>query len=93
MKKETKIWLLVVAIAVALVVVAWFAGMYRGQKMVEESLESKTDTVVKITTVYKEFPEPLKTVQANYLAIPSYRFLSDTVTNEVAVFLHDTTVV
>ena len=80
-------------IPVVLIVVAWFSGDYYGQRLVRDSLESKADTVTKVVTVYKDFPQPQQTAKIGYIAVPMYKFLSDTVTAIETAYLHDTTVV
>ena len=78
-----------------LILAAWFSGDWYGQRKVRESLVSTTDTVVRVVTVYKDFPQPKETALAGFIAVPSYKFITDTVTcvewAEIAV--HDTTVV
>ena len=76
-----------------LVLASFFSGSYYGQRKVLSTAETKRDTVVKVVTVYKDFPQPQKTAQIGYVAVPAYKFITDTVTNEIPVFLHDTTVV
>ena len=80
-------------IPIVLMVAAWFSGDYYGQKMVRESLESKVDTVTKIVTVYKDFPEPQKTALVGYLPVPTYKFITDTINAVKWREIHDTTVV
>lgn len=89
MKNE---WI-IVPIALLLLVAAFFGGDYYGQRKVENSLESKTDTVVKVVPVYKDFPDPVSTASAGFISIPTYAFITDTVTQEKLAVIHDTTVV
>lgn len=85
-------WLIVPAVLIA---AAWFSGDYYGRKKVIQSYESKTDTVTKIVTVFKDYPEPTKTAIVGFVPVPTYKFLTDTVKAvewaEIAV--HDTTVI
>lgn len=85
-------WLIVPAVLIA---AAWFSGDYYGRKRVIQSYESKTDTVTKIVTVYKDYPEPAKTALVGYVQVPTYKFLTDTVkaVEWAEITVHDTTVV
>lgn len=76
-----------------LVLSSFFAGSYYGQRKVLASIEVKRDTVVRVVTVYKDFPQPAKTSEIGHISVPAYRFISDTITREKVAFLHDTTVV
>lgn len=83
-------WIL---IPLVLAVGSFFGGSYCGQQKVLASIESKSDTITKIVPVYKDFPEPVKTARLGYVAVPTYKFLSDTITTVETAYLHDTTVV
>lgn len=52
--------------------------------------ETARDTIIKKVSVYKDFPDPVKTASAGFVPIPSYRFFSDTITREIATVLHET---
>lgn len=84
-----------IIVPLVLIAAAWFSGDYYGRKKVIDSYESKTDTVTKVVTVYKDFPQPQKTASVGFVSVPAYKFLTDTVSTvewaEIAV--HDTTVV
>ena len=80
-----------VLIPLLLIVAAFFGGDYYGQRKVENSLVSKTDTITKIVPVYKDFPDPVATASVGFIPIPTYAFVTDTVTNEHYVPVHDTT--
>jgi len=80
-------------IPVVLIVAAFFGGDYYGQRKVEKSLVSERDTVIKTVTVYKDFPDPVETASAGFIQIPTYKFITDTVTQEKLAMLHDTTYV
>jgi len=82
-----------VLIPLILVIASFFGGSYYGERKAYANMESVRDTVVKVVTVYKDFPNAKETAQIGYVSVPSYKFLSDTVTNEIVTFLHDTTVV
>ena len=75
----------------SLLVSAFFIG--RATAPIPHVEPISRDTTVKVVTVYKDFPQPVKTADLGYVSVPSYKFLSDTITREIAVFLHDTTVV
>ena len=81
-----------VLIPLLLIVVAFFGGDYYGQRKVENSIVSKTDTITKIIPIYKDFPDPVASASVGFIPIPSYAFITDTVTNEHYIPVHDTTV-
>lgn len=83
-------WIL---IPLVLVVAAFFGGDYYGQRKVEKSLVSERDTVIRTVTVYKDFPDPKESALAGFVPVPTYKFITDTVTREKLAVLHDTTVV
>lgn len=83
-------WVIIPAV---LIVAAWFSGDYHGQQKILASLESKTDTVVKVVTVYKDFPKPKETARIGFISVPAYRFFTDTVTMEAITVVRDTTVI
>ena len=74
-----------VIIPILLVAAAFLGGDYYGQKKVENSLVSERDTTTKIVTVYKDFPDPVKSSMAGVIAVPKYLFLTDTAHIEVEV--------
>lgn len=78
-------------VPVVLIVAAFFGGDYYGQRKVEKSLVSERDTVIKTVTVYKDFPDPIKTAKVGYIAVPKYLFLPDSVDRPVPYAVHDTT--
>ena len=82
-----------VLIPLVLVVGSFFGGSYYGQQKVLASIELKSDTITKVVPVFKDFPQPVKTAQLGFVSIPSYKFLSDTITTVETAYLHDTTVV
>lgn len=82
-----------VAIPLVLVVVSFLGGSRYGQKKVLASIESKSDTIVRVVPVYKDFPQPQKTAILGYLSVPKYKFLTDTINTVESLVLHDTTVV
>lgn len=75
-----------------LVVGSFFVGSWHGQRKILATIESHTDTVVKVVTVYKDFPEPQKEAVLGHLKVPVYKFIADTVDREKTVVLRDTTV-
>lgn len=78
--------------AAAIFVIAWFVGNVHGKNTAFDDAETKTDTVVKVVTVYKDFPQPQQTAQIGYIAVPAYKFITDTVNVVETAYLHDTTV-
>ena len=82
-----------VAIPLVLVVVSFLGGSRYGQKKVLASIENKSDTIVRVVPVYKNFPQPQKTAILGYLSVPKYKFLTDTINTVESLVLHDTTVV
>lgn len=87
-------WLL---IPLVLVVASFFGGSYYGKQRAMENYVAERDTVVKVVSVYKDFPKPLKEAFSGYVRVPAYRFIADTVElirwAEIAIPVHDTTVV
>lgn len=80
-----------VLIPLLLIVAAFFCGDYYGQRKVENSLESKTDTITKIVPIYKDFPDPVASASVGFIPIPAYAFITDTVTQERIAVIHDPT--
>ena len=71
----------------------FFGGMKYGEHRAYASIEVGRDTVIKTVTVYKDFPQPKETASAGFIAIPAYKFFTDTVYATNTVLQHDTTVV
>lgn len=75
----------------------WLGGDRYGRAKAFANAESKRDTVVRIVTAWKDFPQPAKTAFSGYVSVPAYKFLTDTVKAvqwaEIAIPVHDTTVV
>ena len=82
-----------VLLPLLLIVGSFYAGRYVGRVQAVGTMVAKTDTVVRIVTQYKDFPQPAKTALAGFVPVPRYMFLTDTITRveraEIAV--HDTT--
>ena len=77
-------------IPVVLIIGAFFGGSYCGQKKVLASIDERCDTITKVVSFYKDFPEPAKTAQIGLIKVPSYQFITET---EIVVekdYLHDT---
>lgn len=70
-----------------LIVGSFFLGSHHGQRKVENSLVSKTDTVTKVVPVYKDFPDPVSSASVGFIRIPKYAFVTDSIPYAV----HDTT--
>ena len=82
-------------LAALLLVVCWFGGDHHGRRVAFAEAESKTDTVTKVITLWKEAPQPAKTALLGYVPVPAYKFLTDTIerVKTAEIVLHDTTVV
>lgn len=78
------------AVATILIVAAFAVGRITAPP---PEVERVTDTVTKVVTRYKDFPDPAKTAKAGFVRIPAYRFISDTVTQEQTLIVHDTTAI
>ena len=48
-------------------------------------MESSVDTVYRTVTVYKDFPDPVKTTFAGWIPVPRYMFFTDTTEIKVQV--------
>lgn len=83
-------WLL---IPLLLVLVSFYGGMKYGEKRAMSHIEVVADTVTRVVTVYKDFPQPIETAKIGHIAVPMYKFLTDTVNTVETAYLHDTTVV
>ena len=82
-----------VLIPLLLVVAAFFGGDWYGQRKVEKSIVAGVDTVYKVVPVYRDFPDPVSSASAGFVKIPTFAFITDTVTKETLAVVHDTTVV
>ena len=69
-----------VLLPLLLIVGSFYAGRYVGRVQAVGTMVAKTDTVVRIVTQYKDFPQPAKTALAGFVPVPRYMFLTDTVT-------------
>lgn len=78
------------AVATILIVAAFAVGRITAPL---PEVERVTDTVTKVVTRYRDFPDPVKTAKAGFVRIPAYRFISDTVTQEQILIVHDTTAI
>jgi len=83
-------WLL---IPLLLVLVSFYGGMKYGERRAVSHVDVVADTVTKVVTIYKDFPQPIETAKIGYIAVPMYKFLTDTVNTVETAYLHDTTVV
>jgi len=70
-----------------LVPLSFIIGTQHGKVKAIESLEVGRDTIEKVVPVWKDFPDPVKTVSAGFVALPAYRFLTDTVNRDVNHFV------
>lgn len=86
--------IIIAVCALGVIVSAWLLGSRHGQRVALEQ-ETRTDTVTRIVTVYKDFPQPQKSAITGQIAVPAYKFIADTIkrveTREIT--LHDTTIV
>jgi len=82
-------------LAALLLVVCWFGGDHHGRRVAFAEAESKTDTIVRIVTMWKEAPQPAKTALLGCVPVPAYKFLTDTIerVKTAEIVIHDTTVV
>lgn len=69
-----------VLLPLLLIVGSFYAGRYVGRVQAVGTMVAKTDTVVRIVTQYKDFPQPAQTALAGFIPVPRYIFLADTVT-------------
>lgn len=88
--KEQLRYILAGAAVMALMFLSFTAGRITAPL---SEVERVTDTVTKVVTRYKDFPDPVKTAKAGFVRIPAYRFISDTVTQERNLIVHDTTAI
>lgn len=88
--KEQLRYILAGAAVMALMFLSFTAGRITAPL---SEVERVTDTVTKVVTRYKDFPDPVKTAKAGFVRIPAYRFISDTVTQERILIVHDTTAI
>jgi hypothetical protein len=73
-------WITVLLVALA----SFYLGDHIGKNSLEaQDPEILRDTTTKIVTVYKDFPDPVKTVAAGRMAVPRYLFWTDTTSVEV----------
>lgn len=82
----------IILVTLLLTVAAFLVGDCCGQHKVENSIVSKTDTIIRVVPVYKDFPDPVASASVGFIPIPSYAFITDTVTKEHYIPVHDTTV-
>lgn len=88
--KEQLRYILAGAAVMALMLISFAAGRITAPL---PEVERVTDTVTKVVTRYRDFPDPVKTAKAGFVRIPAYRFISDTVTQERNLIVHDTTAI
>lgn len=84
-----------VLLPLLLIIGSFYAGRYVGRVQAVGTMVAKTDTVVRIVTKYKDFPQPAKTILAGFVPVPRYMFLTDTLTlvERAEIAVHDTTLV
>jgi len=80
-------WVLVIL----LLLLAFFGGRTYEHHKIYSEFVPQVDTVTKIVSVYKDFPDPVSSITVGFISIPRYAFLTDTVTNEHYIPVHDTT--
>lgn len=88
--KEQLRYILAGAAVMALMLLSFAAGRITAP---QPEVERVTDTVMKVVTRYRDFPDPVNTAKAGFVRIPAYRFISDTVTQERILIVHDTTAI
>ena len=84
-KVDTKVVILAALITVALIIASGLIGSVIGRRKVINGLEVQRDTTVRVVTVYKDFPDPVKSAQAGFIQIPKYMFVTDTLALTVEV--------
>ena len=82
-----------VIVPVVILIGCFLGGAYYGQQRTLSGIETARDTVTKVVTVYKDFPQETKTTLAGFISVPRYKFFTDTVMRVETAYLHDTTVV
>lgn len=85
--------MLALLVAAAICAGSFFLGDRHGRKDVLDGAKEHSDTVVKVVTKYKDFPDPVASASAGFIPIPVYKFITDTVTQEKLVVVNDTTFV
>lgn len=81
MTRREYIWLIVLGF-----IFGFLLGNGVARRLYMQQPEPIRDTVVKKIPVYKDFPDPVKTAQVGFIAVPKCYFFLDTVTT----LLHDT---
>ena len=72
----------------ALLAVGFILGFIGGCKVSalrQKDLEVERDTVKKVVTAYKDFPQPVKAIAAGMIPVPKYLFFTDSIPFEVPV--------
>lgn len=82
-RRELILWLAIIAAGF----LAGFIGGYNVAVYQQKKAVHERDTVKKVIPVWKDFPDPVKTVSAGFVALPAYRFLTDTVSRDVNHFI------
>ena len=87
---RTKDYIAIGCIALSLLVCSFVLGRATAPEAIADG-EKTVDTVTKYVPMWKDFPQPTKTVQVGSIAVPKYLFLSDSVDRLVPYAVHDTT--
>lgn len=87
---RVKDYIAIGCIALSLLVCSFILGRATAPKSIVEG-EKTVDTVTKYVPMWKDFPQPTKTVQMGSIAVPKYLFLADSVDRLVPYAVHDTT--
>ena len=75
-----------IAVVLALIGASFLAGKCVSDSLAErESPEVARDTITKVVTVYKDFPNPAKTALSGFIPVPRYMFFTETKEIEVEV--------
>ena len=82
-----------VLIPLILVAAAFYGGLRYGENRAERQLIAIRDTVVMVTNSHKDNPEPQNTMLVGHIAVPRYKFITDTVCTVITHEIHDTTIV
>ncbi|MCR4564546.1 MAG: hypothetical protein K5651_00480 [Bacteroidales bacterium] len=79
-------------IGASLIICAFFIGRVTAPSLIDG--EWAADTVTKVVPMWKDSPSAQKSVLDGYIAVPQYKFISETVDRPVPVpyAVHDTTI-
>ena len=85
MNKPATNVMLALLVAAAICAGSFFLGDRHGRKDVLDGAKEHSDTVVRVVTKYKDFPDPVASASVGFVPIPRYMFFTDTLTEEIPV--------